>query len=151
MVSGMIAKKNIIAVLIFFLWGGAGCALFFLTTRDPSPDEWVAWGAFLFSLLVVALSYIADCKIPTLKKLRISIKILGVLESVATAIAAVVYIVLLRSAAESMSSIAKSGPAKIESLFPLPLCIATFAFFFFCYIVVFLLDFFVSFAVIDDK
>lgn len=144
-------KKTFIIIAAHIALVAVTNLLFFLLLKTPVVNEWIAWGFIHLSIAISAATYIISVKKSELRALRIGLFALGAVYCAVTIVSSVIYIALFRSLAASLMD-KTNNSISIESLFPVPLCIATFAFFLFCFAIFVTLDVVLTFAVYtDDK
>lgn len=146
----MLNKKTLIVIALHIFILAITNLLFFLLLHTPAVYEWVAWAAIHFATVISFITHIITWKKPFLSGLRIKLPFLGGFYCGATVISAVAYISILHNFAQAVESNTKMSGIDVATLFPLPLCVATFGFFFFCFLVFTVLDVVISFAVYED-
>lgn len=126
-------KKNILVILVYLAVIALLNVLFFITMGVKNATNiWLSYGFTHLSFICMLVSYIVNIKVKMAKRLKIKVSTLGLLYFSATLVCAVIYCLLYKYYAKYLTYIS------------IPLCVATFFFFLFCFIVFLLGDILLS-------
>lgn len=143
-------RKSLVALLVCVALSAFFNVLFFtvLSPLSHGANTWVVYGAVHVALVVVAACVVAATFKKELRAMRISLVAISVAYFAATLLTALFFLTT-KIAPPVPTPDDASQAIQIAQLFPLPLVIAIFAFFPFCFALFCMLDFVVSFSVVE--
>lgn len=143
-------RKSLVALLVCVALSASFNVLFFtvLSPLSHGANTWVVYGAVHVALVVVATCVVVATFKKELRAMRISLVAISVAYFAATLLTALFFLTT-KIAPPVPTPDDASQAIQIAQLFPLPLVIAIFAFFPFCFALFCMLDFVVSFSVVE--